>query len=231
MFLFSYGIKTAKQLKNLNLIWARSKMTIVGERMIKELRGESCLNIDYSSSAKKSICTSRTFGYMVDNLRDLSSSVAMYTTRCAEKLRLQNSYANFAHIFIQTNPFRTNLKQYTKTQIVKFPVATNDTAEMISFAIKALETIYKEGYQYKKAGVVLSGIIQNGSVQENLFDNKKRFKNEIIMNTIDKINSKMGQDIVRYAALGYKKKWQLKQERLSPCYTTRWSDLLTINID
>ena len=84
--------------------------------------------------------------------------------------------------------------------------------------------------EYKKAGVILSGIVQKEGVQENLFDTKARFKNEMIGQTVDKINSKMGQDVVRYATLGYKKKWQIKQQRLSPCYTTRWSDILTINI-
>tara|TARA_Y100001960_G_C14586373_1_gene783375 strand:- start:51 stop:1073 length:1023 start_codon:yes stop_codon:yes gene_type:complete len=230
IFLNRCKIKNAKQLKNKDLVWVRTSMTIVGEKMVKELRGEQCFSIENSPVDKKSICTSRTFGHMVDSLKDLSSSIAMYTTRCAEKLRAQNSYANFAHVFIQTNPFRTHLKQYTKTEIVKFPVATNDTGEMIAAILKSLKKIYKAGYQYKKAGVILSGIVQKEGVQENLFDTKARFKNEMIGQTVDKINSKMGQDVVRYAALGYKKKWQLKQQRLSPCYTTRWSDILTINI-
>ena len=84
---------------------------------------------------------------------------------------------------------------------------------------------------YKKAGVILTGIVQKGQVQGNLFDNINRNKDEKIISAVDKINRKMGQDIVRYAALGYKKKWQLKQERLSPCYTTRWKDILKIKLN
>ena len=226
-----YGIKTAKQLRDVDLIWAKSKMTVVGEKMVKELRGESCHLVEYSSVDKKSICTSRTFGNMVDNLNDLSFSIAMYTTRCAEKLRLQKSYAHVAQVFIMTNPFRKNLEQHVKSKTIYFPVATNDTSEMIKLVLDALKNIYKSGYQYKKAGVVLSGIIKKGEVQENLFDKRNRFKNETVIKTIDKINRKMGQDVVRYAALGYKRVWQLKQQNLSPCYTTRWNDLLKINLD
>ena len=88
--------------------------------MVKELRGESCYHMQSLPSDKKSICTSRTFGNMVNNLKDLSSSIAMYTTRCAEKLRSQNSYAHFAHVFIMTNPFRNNTAQYSKNKLIKF---------------------------------------------------------------------------------------------------------------
>ena len=125
-FLKSYHIKTAKQFKSLNLNWVRSNINIVGEKIVRELRGEVKFKLDNSHNTKQSICTSRTFGHMVNNFTDLSSSIAMYTTRCAEKLRSQNSYANFIHIFIQTNPFRKELKQYTKTEIIKFNVATNN---------------------------------------------------------------------------------------------------------
>ena len=223
-------ITTAKQLRDSNLKWARLSINIVGEKIIKELRGEKCFLIQCSNVAKKTICTSRTFGEMVTDFEDLSSSVAMYATRCAEKLRLQNSYARFAHIFIQTNPFRNDSKQYFKSQIIKFDVATNDTSEILNHVLKSLKNIYKSGYQYKKAGVVVSGIIKDDEVQENLFDNINRLKNKNIIKTVDRINSKMGQDMVRYVSVGYFKKWKLKQQKLSPCYTTRWSDILRINL-
>jgi len=229
-FLKSRNIKTAKLLRDTNLKWARISINIIGEKIIKELRGEKCFLIQSFPIAKKSICTSRTFGNMVSNFEDLSSSVAMYATRCAEKLRLQNSCANFAYVFIQTNSFRDDLKQHIESKIIKFDVATNDTSEILNYILKSLKKIYKEGYQYKKAGVVVSGIVYNNEVQDNLFDNINRNKNKKIMLTIDGINKKMGQDILRYAVLGYKKKYRLKQQRLSPCYTTRWSDILIIEL-
>ena len=229
-FLHSRNIKTAKKLKYSNLIWARSNMTIVGEKMIKELRGEECFILDSSHSDKKSICTSRTFGHMVSDFEDLSSSIAMYATRCAEKLRFQKSCTHYAYVFIQTNPYRKDLKQYIQSKIVKFSVATDNTSEIIDSVLSALQDIYKKGYQYKKAGVILGGIIKKYEVQGNLFDNLDRDSNDKILNTVDSINKKMGQDMIRYAALGYRKKWKLKQEQLSPCYTTRWKDLLIISL-
>ena len=229
-FLNSYGIKTAKEFKDINLKWIKTKMNIVAEKMVKELNGIPCFNIHANSKNKKSICTSRTFGYLVNNQSNLESSIAMYTVRCAEKLRAQHSSANIAHVFISTNPFRRDLQQYHNVQIINFPVATNDTGEMIKYILKGFRKIYRSGYQYKKAGVMLSGIISNNEVQGNLFDNKNRFKSQKIMIVIDKINKKMGRDKIRYAAQGYSNKWKLKQKSLSPCYTTRWSDILVINI-
>ena len=230
VFLKTKHITTAKQFRDSSLKWARLSINIIGEKIIKELRGEKCFLIQYSNITKKTICTSRTFGEMVTDFEDLSSSVAMYATRCSEKLRLQNSYARFAHVFIQTNPFRNDVKQYFKSQIIKFDVATNDTSEILNYVLKSLKYIYKSGYQYKKAGVVVSGIIKDDAVQENLFDNINRLKNKNIIKTVDKINSKMGRDMLRYVSVGYFKKWKLKQQKLSPCYTTRWSDVLRINL-
>ena len=229
-FLHSRNIKTAKKLKYSNLTWARYNMTVVGERMIKELRGEECFTLDFSHLDKKSICTSRTFGHMVADFEDLSSSIAMYATRCAEKLRVQKSCAHYACVFIQTNPYRQDLKQYVQSKIVKFSVATHDTSEILNSILGGLKDIYKKGYQYKKAGVILGGIIKKHEVQGDLFDDVNRIRNDKIINTVDIINRKMGQDIIRYAAMGYRKKWKLKQEQLSSCYTTRWEDLLKIRL-
>ena len=208
----------------------RNHQSITGERIIKELRGIVCYDIDSSVISKKSICTSRTFGQMVTSLNDLSSSISMYTVRCAEKLRLQHSAAMLAHIFISTNPFRKDLKQYTNYRTINFPIATNDTSEMLSYILKTLKVMYKKGYQYKRAGVIISGIIPTSQVQCDMFDTLDRSKSFHIMRTIDNINYKMGRDAVRYASQGYYRKWKLKQERLSPSYTTRWNNLLTIKV-
>ena len=230
VFLKHYGINTAMQLKKLNSKWMRKHQSIVGERTIKELSGIICYDINSSFSSKKSICTSRTFGKMVTSLNDLSSSISMYTVRCAEKLRSQNSSAMLAHVFVSTNPFRKDLEQYTNYKTINFPVPTNDTSEMLSCILKTLKMMYKNGYKYKRAGVVVSGIIPNSQVQCDIFDTLDRSKSSHIMNTIDNINHKLGRDSIRYASQGYYRKWKLKQECLSPSYTTRWNNLLTINV-
>ena len=229
-FFKSNNIKTAKKLRDSNLLWIRQNINIVAEKMIKELRGIPCIKMELELINKKSICTSRTFGKMVTSKNEMLSSIAMYTTRCAEKLRSQNSYANVAQVFIATNPFRKDLPQYSNFKLIKFPVATNDTGEMLKYISRIFNTIYRRGYNYKKAGVILSDIVSGHEVQENIFDKVNRLKSEKMMKTIDQINQKMGRDIVRYAAQGYTKKWVLKQQRLSPCYTTRWNDLLSIKI-
>tara|TARA_Y100000814_G_scaffold240082_1_gene184415 strand:- start:670 stop:1926 length:1257 start_codon:yes stop_codon:yes gene_type:complete len=229
-FLKTKNILTAGLLKNRNLKWARYKSNINLEKIIKELRGEKCFIINSNFSNKKSICTSRTFGEMVTNYDDLSASIAMYVTRCAEKLRLQKTCAHYACIFIQTNLYRSDLNQYIKSSVINFDVATNDTSEILHYVLKVLKRIYKDGYKYKKAGVIVGGIVNENEVQTNLFDVSKRYKNQKILSVVDILNAKMGQDIIKYAALGNKKKWQLKQQSLSQCYTTRWSDLLKINL-
>ena len=229
-FFKSNNIKTAKKLRDSNLLWIRQNINIVAEKMIKELRGIPCIKMELELINKKSICTSRTFGKMVTSKNEMLSSIAMYTTRCAEKLRSQNSYANVAQVFIATNPFRKDLPQYSNFKLIKFPVATNDTGEMLKYISKIFNVIYRRGYNYKKAGVILSDIVSGHEVQENIFDKVNRLKSEKMMKTIDQINQKMGRDIVRYAAQGYTKKWVLKQQRLSPCYTTRWNNLLSIKI-
>ena len=231
LFLNNYGVKTAKDLRNVNLKWIQKKINITAEKMVKELRGTPCMKIQIAGKDKQSICTSRTFGTMVSNKKDIESSLAMYGVRCAEKLRLQQSCASILHVFISTNPFRKDLKQYSNSMMSRFTVATNDTGEIIKYIRSIFDKIYKSGYQYKRAGVILSGIIPEYQVQENLFDEVDRFKSKKIMNTIDGINKKMGRDVIRYAIQGYSKKWKLKQQCLSPCYTTRWKDLLTINMD
>ena len=228
-FLQYYNICTASQLAGVSIDWMNRRKSIVEVRIIKELRGIVCYKIDFSISSKKSICTSRTFGKGVMSFNELSEAISMYTARCAEKLRSQKSCAVLVHIFISTNPFKV-YNQHRAYHSIKLPVATNDTSEMLSYVIRSLEKMYKKGYKYKKAGIMVSGIIPTCEVQSNLFDSLDRLKSQKIMETIDSINNKNGRDSIRYASQGYYKKLKLKQESLSPCYTTRWADLLIINV-
>ena len=198
--------------------------------MIKELRGIPCIKMELELINKKSICTSRTFGNMVESLSDLESSITMYATRCAEKLRRQNSCATIAIVYVKTNIFRNDLPYYFNSKIINFSVPTSDTGEIISCILKEFRKIYKVGFKYKKAGVILSGIVPNNCVQQDLFDTINRNKKNKIMISIDKINNKMGRDTIRYASQNFAKKYILKQQRLSKSYTTRWSQLLEIKV-
>ena len=224
-----YGIRTARDLSIVDLSWIRKHMTIMGEKTVQELRGISCLPLELLSSPKKSICTSRTFGKMITQEKELIQSIVMYIARCAEKLRSQKSFANFAHIFISSNSFRNDLPQYTQSKIIKFPSPLSDTGEMLVYIIPIVKKIFKSGYLYKKAGVVLTGIIPDNIVQKNLFEDYCNAEDRrALLRTIDNINKKMGRDTIRYALQGYNKNFILKQQKLSPSYTTRWSDLLSV---
>ena len=229
-FLQSCGIKTAWNFQKLNLFWIRKNMSIVVEKTVKELMGIQCIPIDNTPMNKKSICTSRTFGNIVESLSDLESSITMYASRCSEKLRQQSSCASTGYVFITSNRFRKDIPYYARGRIVKFPVPTSDSGEIISYLLRELRIIYKKGYKYKKAGVVLSGIISNNIIQQNLFDKIDRNNKNRIMKSIDIINKKMGQDTIRYASQDYTKTYNLKQQRLSNSFTTKWTQLLIIKI-
>ena len=227
-FLKENGIHTALHLKNANQEWVLKHLTIQSLRTVKELNGEVCLPLETERQIKKEICTSRSFGKMVSDLNLLKESVSMYATRCAEKLRKQQSCAGTISVFIQSNYFRKDLPQYNNLNKLDFPVATNDTAEIIHYALRGLEDIYRPNYQYKKAGVIVSNIVPQNRIQHNLFDKIDRDRSKKIVEAIDKINGTMGQDYIRYGVQGFKRTWTLRQNRLSPCYTSLWSDILKV---
>jgi DNA polymerase V len=140
------------------------------------------------------------------------------------KLRKQKSCAASLLVFIDTNPFREDLAQYSRHIVLKLPVATNSTQEMIHYALEGLEKIFRPKYLYKKAGVMLMDICSKDAVQANLFDTIDRKKHQALMNALDGINERYGRNTLKYACMGDSAAWQIKQERLSPCYTTRLSD-------
>lgn len=205
-------------------------MTVVGLRVKKELEGISCLEMELIPSAKKVICTSRSFGDSQTELEPLREAVATYATRCAAKLRNQHSCAGMLMVFIHTNGFKEDEPQYEQNFVCKLPVATNSTMELIRYALSALQAIYQKGYRYKKAGVLVFDIVPENQVQGSLFDNVDRGKHAEIMKTLDQINSKYGRDTLKIAVLGSGQKWKLRQEKLSPCYTTNWDDIITVRV-
>ena len=203
---------------------------MVGERTWMELRGTPCIEMERTTS-KKSICTSRSFGEKLTELAPVSEAVANFAAACAEKLRNQHSYANVLMVFIQTNPFATNQPQYSNQAVFQLPVSTNDTTELINFALRGLKSIFKEGYRYKKAGVIVSEIVPERPMQADLFDTRKREKYNKVMSVMDSLNTSYGKQKVKIAAQGFDRKWKLKNEKLSPCYTTNLSDIIVVKAD
>ena len=219
------GVKTAFDSTQLPGSWVRKYMTVVGERTWKELRGISCIDMETAPPAKKQICTSRSFGKMVEDIDTMSEAIATHASTCAKKLRLQKSYAMSLMVFIHTNNFREDLPQYWKNTIVQFPIPTSDTLEIVEYALAGLKTIFMEGYQYKKAGVIITEITTNA--QLGLFNSIDRDKRERLMQVVDKINGKH-QHHIKLAIQGSGRDWKLKQEQLSQRYTTDINEVITI---
>lgn len=228
----SIGVQTAWDFIQLQDGWVKKRMTVVGLRVKKELEGVSCLEMELIPTAKKVICTSRSFGESQTELEPIREAVATYAARCGEKLRRQHSYAGMLMVFIHTNGFKANEPQYERNFVCKLPVPTNNTMELIRYALFALEAIYRKGYRYKKAGVLVLDIVPENQVQGALFDRVDRPKHAAVMKTLDAINSKYGRDTLKVAAqgTGKDKKWRLRQEKLSPSYTTKWDDIIAVRV-
>lgn len=227
-FLGNHGICTAKNFVDMPNEWIKKNMSVVGLRTKKELLGTPCISLELNPPSKKAICTSRSFGTMVKDLKTLEESVASYASKCAKKLRQQKSCANTITIFIHTNPFRKQDPQYAQNIVVQLPVASNSTLEIINYSLRGLRKIFKEGYNYKKAGVIVSGIVNENVIQAGLFDKVDRWKHKDLMRSMDKLNKGYGKEVVKSAIQGTGKKWGLRQEKLSPCYSTKWDDIITV---
>lgn len=220
------GVKTAYDFTLLPGSWVRKNMTVVGERTWKELRGISCIDMESAPPAKKQICTSRSFGKMIEDIDTMAEAIATHASTCAKKLRKQKSYAMSLMVFIHTNNFREDLPQYWKNTVLHLPVPTNDTQEIVHYALAGLKTIFIQGYQYKKVGVIITEITT--SSQLGLFDTVDREKREKLMQAIDKINGEHNQ-LVKLAIQGTGRDWKLKQEQLSGRYTTDINQIININ--
>jgi len=224
------GVLTAADFTKLSNEWVRNHMTVVGERMLQELKGIPCIEMELEASPKKGICSARSFGKLLSNKQDIAEALANYTHSCAVKLRLQKSCTTSISVFIQTNPHRLQEKQYFNSITIPLNVATNTSNELIKYAMWGLDKIYRTGYNYKKVGVMMTHFTPESQIQGGLFDKVKRDRDNKLMKTLDSCNKALGKDLVRFARQGYKGNWKLKQERLSPCYTTDIKQILTIRI-
>ncbi len=222
------GIKTALDLRDANETWIRKKMTVQGLRTVLELRGISCIELEEVVSDKKEIVNSRSFGKDMDNYREVSEAIAVYASRVAEKLRKQNSICGHISVWIRTNGFKPEDPQYSNSISCSLPETTAYTPLLIKYALHLLKKIYRKGYKYKKAGVVLMDIVPAENSQYNLFTKIDHNRNEYLMKAFDKINLFWGSETIRSGASGYKRNWSMKRANLTPRYTTSWNEILKI---
>lgn len=225
------GIKTALDLRNADESWIEKRLGITGLRTVLELRGTPCLTLESSPSPKQGITTSRSFGTPVESLDDLKEAVADYVSRAAEKLRSEGSAANVLTVFLMTNPFGKD-PQYHNSISIRFPVPTDSTPEFLSSALTGTESIFRKGYRYHKAGVMLSGLLPRGQVQADLWEQGEsgRGSKERLMRALDVVNARMGAGTVSFAAEGIHKVWRMKSERRSKRYTTCWDELVEVTV-
>lgn len=217
------GISTALHLKNADDDWVRKQLTVTGLRTVWELRGIPCISLEEAPAPKKGIITSKSFGHSVVSHGELREAVATYMTRAAEKLRAQSSIANSLQVFIATNRFKPEVPQYANSLMVRLPEPTASTPVLIRHALRCLKEIYRAGYEYKKAGVMLTEIVPETHRQQNLFVQEP--SDTGLMKALDHINRKWGSNAVQYACAGIEKTWTCKRVQLSQAYTTRWDQL------
>ena len=221
------GVLTAWDFTQLPQEWVHKRMSIVGLRMWKELRGEACIGFEQMPAAKKQIATTRSFDHDLEEYEPLHQRIAQYAASCAAKLRAQESLCGEVAVFILTNPHKENLPRYYENRLVKLSVPTDSTLELTKIAVGLLRQIFRKGYPYKKAGVILSDIRSKRGVQGDLFDRADRSKHDRLMTTLDRLNNAYGRHRVVTAAEGFEP-FKMNRKHLSQQYTTRWDHLIRV---
>lgn len=239
--LATFGIYTAKDLSDASDAFVRKHLTVVGLRTVKELRGEPCLELELTATNKQHICTSRSFGQPVVALELLQEATALYASRCAAKLRRQQSCASVLTVYLQAYPLK-NEQAYYNSKTLQLPAATNSTLELLHYARLGLDFLYKQGYRYKKSGVIVSELCPQAQAQLPLLDTIDREKHQRLMQVMDSINAKWGKDTVTAAAQGVydndensreknrKNPWEMKSAHRSNRYTTHLEELLCVQV-
>jgi DNA polymerase V len=224
------GIYNAKQLKNKSNTWVKKSSNVLGSRTAMELRGIPCINLETTHTKRKSCVVSRSFGKRIESFQELKEAVANYCLNASEKIRSESLVAKAITIFVRTSPFQRNFGYYSNAKTVDFPIATNNSIEVVKTAISILETIFKNGYQYQKAGVMLTGL-RNDDGRKNLFSSEKDEKINSLMRSIDNTNYRYGRSTLSLASAGVQKKWNMKREYSSKIDTADFYSLPTIKVN
>ncbi|EMF9147879.1 Y-family DNA polymerase [Salmonella enterica] len=223
--LSTMGITTALQLARANPAFIRKNFNVVLERTVRELNGVSCISLEEAPSPKQQIICSRSFGERVTTYEALRQAICQHAERAAEKLRGGRQFCRHIAVFVKTSPFAVNEAYYGNVASEKLLLPTRDTRDIISAAVKALDSIWLDGHRYAKAGVMLNDFTPSGVSQLSLFDeDQPRAQSDELMKVLDRINHS-GKGKIWFAGRGIAPEWQMKRDMLSPAYTTRWSDI------
>ncbi len=221
------GIHTARDLKHGEPAWVRKTLGVVGERILHELRGVSCLALEEIPAPKKGIASAKSFGRAVESLQELEEALSTYTARAAEKLRAGRLLATNLHVFVTTNPFSTSQPQYTAGAQTSLARPSNHTPDLLSAALRLLREIYRPNHQYKKTGVFVTDLLAESDRQPDLFSAPAESTRRVeeLDRIVDGLNQKLGRNAIRYGSMGVKQEWAMRQENRSRKFTTRWDEL------
>ncbi|QJW92476.1 Y-family DNA polymerase (plasmid) [Spirosoma taeanense] len=225
------GITTAAQLRDAPDDWIAQNMTVNGLRLAYELRGTQCRMLEINPPPKKAICAAPSFGRLVPDLATMQDALTTHLSRACEKLRRQDSLCGTLTVFLHTNRFRRSpngelAKQYYNARTVELPHPTSSTAELLQYAQTALTSIFQFGYNYQKVGLILTGLVPNDYRQKGVFVEGPDERLIKLSGVLDRLNRRHGRDRVRLASQTFNPDWPMKQQWLSPCYTTRWEDIM-----
>jgi len=220
------GIKTALDLRNADDEWIRRRMTVVGVRTVRELRGIPCIPFEPTPKVKQQLCVSRSFGSATNDLQDLRAAVAFFTRRVCEKLREHRLLAGDLSVFVTTDRFK-DCPQYSNSARLSVAPKSDSTLELLPMALKGLAQIYRSGFQIRKAGVILNELELADRVPRRLWDGALYELHKRLMDVVDALNIKFGKDTVRCGLFPNSGAWRTRFERRSPAYTTDWRQLMT----
>ena len=224
----SYKINKAYDFTMLPDDWVRKQMSVVGLRLKKELEGESVLSLEESRSPKKAIATTRSFEKNITHFEGLKERVSTFSICCSEKLRNQKSNCNSIYVFVKSNRHQKNKLQYRNGIVMTLPYGSNSSITISKYAVEGLKKIYKKNIEYKKAGVIVMGIVPNNRTQLNIFE-KENPKHQILMKTLDFITKKEGTGKIKLGSQDLKRIWKMKQTKLSSRYTTELKEIIVLN--
>ena len=230
-FYIKNGINTAYDLKYMHNGWIKKNTNVFGSRTAMELKGIPCVSLDPHQEKRKSCCVSRSFGKKVTKLEDLNEAITTHCLNAAEKIRLDKQTVKKITIFIRTSPFQNNKSYYSNSKSIELPIGTNDSIMLVKKALTLLESIYRKGYRYQKAGIIFSDLKDIDIYKKNLFseinNEEKRMK---LMEAIDYTNIKYGRHSLSIAQAGFGKKWKTKRQHSSKIDTACLDFLPTVRI-
>ena len=224
------GIDNALKLKNISNSWVKKSTNVLGAKTVMELRGIPCIQLDTEEAKRKSCCVSRSFGKKVESLEKLKESITTHCLNAAEKIRNDKQTTRSITVFIRTSPFDKNRKYYSNSLTIDLPIATNNSLELVKTAIEALKRIYKYGYFYQKAGVILSKLNEAGEKELNLLTPILEKKSQKLMKAMDLTNSKYGRNVISVAQAGINNSWKMRREHSSKIDTASFDSLPKISI-